>query len=478
MDPILFWNDVALEANRVSFTSGTNDQPGPPLSARALAIVHLAMYDAYAGVHGFPTDLPKYNTALTAPTLETGASVANNAAVAVAAAAHATLSKLYPSQKAFFVTKHLEAKLSSIKTKNGQVFGKLVAEEILKDRDNDGGVKKASERVSDDGYSISVQPGAHRPDPDNAGQGFHAPFYGKLTKSFAVTSRHPILPPPLLTNNDYKKSYEQVYAKGIAPGLMGTLPTAADKRNAHETIVGIFWAYDGARKLGTPPRLYNLIIRAIADAQDTTIAENARLFALVNVAMADAGILAWEEKYRYEFWRPVVAIRNDEDDPDSGWLPLGSPSSNPDLDTLPLGSMPTMNDSVKNFTPPFPAYPSGHATFGAAAFTIAEKYFAAIRPGVDVAKDLKFVSGELDGISKDNKGAVRPKIERTFAGGFKQMIEENGFSRIFLGVHWSFDAFAVKNNGTPDLTKNTGGVPLGTNIANDIFANKMKKSNV
>jgi hypothetical protein len=58
------------------------------------------------------------------------------------------------------------------------------------------------------------------------------------------------------------------------------------------------------------------------------------------------------------------------------------------------------------------------------------------------------------------------------------MIEENGFSRIFLGVHWSFDAFAVKNNGNPDLTKNIGGVPLGTNIAKNIFANKMKKSNV
>ena len=54
MDPILFWNDVALEATRISFTSGTNEQPGPPLSARALAIVHLAVYDAYAGVNGYP----------------------------------------------------------------------------------------------------------------------------------------------------------------------------------------------------------------------------------------------------------------------------------------------------------------------------------------------------------------------------------------------------------------------------------------
>jgi vanadium chloroperoxidase len=54
MDPILYWNEVALEANRISFTNGKNEQPGPTLSSRALAIVHLAMYDAYAGVQGNP----------------------------------------------------------------------------------------------------------------------------------------------------------------------------------------------------------------------------------------------------------------------------------------------------------------------------------------------------------------------------------------------------------------------------------------
>jgi hypothetical protein len=64
MDPILFWNEVVLEANRVSFTNSVNEQPGPTLSSRAMAIVHLAMYDAYAGVHGFPANLPKYNTPL------------------------------------------------------------------------------------------------------------------------------------------------------------------------------------------------------------------------------------------------------------------------------------------------------------------------------------------------------------------------------------------------------------------------------
>ncbi len=171
-----------------------------------------------------------------------------------------------------------------------------------------------------------------------------------------------------------------------------------------------------------------------------------------------------------EFWRPVVGIRNDPANPDSGWLPLGAPNTNTYDAEKGVGK--------RNFTPPFPAYPSGHATFGAAAFQIAELYFGSIRPGIDVAKNLKFTSDELNGKNADNKGAIRPEIERTFTDGFKQMIEENGLSRIYLGVHWSFDAFAVKPNGKPDLTQNIGGVPLGINIAEDIFANNMQKSNV
>lgn len=80
-----------------------------------------------------------------------------------------------------------------------------------------------------------------------------------------------------------------------------------------------------------------------------------------------------------------------------------------------------------------------------------------------------FVSDELNGITRDNKGTVRPRHLRKFDDGLWQMIEENGFSRVWLGVHWSFDAFAL-TAGKPDLTRNIGGVPLGLNIAEDIFA--------
>lgn len=93
MDPILYWNDVALEANRVSHTNGKGEQTGPTLSSRALAIVHLAMYDAYAGVINTPATLPPYLPGLPAPAA--GAS----ADAAVAAAAHSTCTSSSPARK-------------------------------------------------------------------------------------------------------------------------------------------------------------------------------------------------------------------------------------------------------------------------------------------------------------------------------------------------------------------------------------------
>jgi hypothetical protein len=92
-----------------------------------------------------------------------------------------------------------------------------------------------------------------------------------------------------------------------------------------------------------------------------------------------------------------------------------------------------------------------------------------------MSKDLDIVSDEFNGVTTDNKGAVRPRHLRNFADGLWQMIEENGRSRIDLGVHWIFDAFVVKDDGTPDLSRTDadgklfGGVPLGLQIAEDIF---------
>jgi vanadium chloroperoxidase len=430
------------------------------------------MYDAYAGAVNDPVNLPPY---LGLP----GPGVGASPDAAVAAAAHATLSKLFPSQKPFFDLKHIQANLSGAGLNKGHDFGLLVAQKLLEDRKDDPD-------AGDNGHAPSMAPGAHRPDPDNPNQGYHAPFYGAKCKCFAVTQRHNLLPPPQLGSNDYIRALREVRGRGVAPELMGHQPVNIPRRTVDQTLIGIYWGYDGAAELGTPPRLYNQIVREVAKGRGNTVAENARLFALVNAAMGDAGILAWDQKYIHNFWRPVVGIRehdgsmgpagganNDIDnDCDPLWLPLGAPKSN-------------SNSNEKNFTPPFPAYPSGHATFGAAAFHMT-RLFCGVPTGNrapdTLFQGLSFVSDEFNGITKDNKGAVRPKHSRNFPNGLWQMIEENGRSRVYLGVHWVFDAFAVDVNGAADFNQNIGGVPLGLKIAEDIFnggrAKGLKKSNV
>jgi hypothetical protein len=482
MDPILFWNGVALEANRVSHTNGQNEQTGPPLSTRALAIVHLAMYDAFAAVAGNPADLPPYLPGL--PAAPPGASEA----AAVAAAAHKTLSELFPSQKPFFDLKLAGA---SDETDPGHDFGMTVAERVLADRAGDPGSGAQD-------YRPSQERGRHRVDPDNPDQGFHAPFYGARSRLFAVTDRHELAEPPQPGDPDYLSALQQVRGQGCAPELMGTLPSSLTRRTANQTLRGIYWGYDGASGLGTPPRLYNQIVRWVAEnvphpdpgGAVNTPGQNARLFALLNVAMADAGILAWDQKYIHDLWRPVVGIR--ELDASMGPTGAGNNAVDDDCDPfwLPLGA-PLTNKTGKNFTPPFPAYPSGHATFGAAAFQITRLFYEVDRNSTQDnlfkdqnGNDVAFVSDELNGVNKDNKETVRPRHARTFRDGLWRMIIQNGRSRVDLGVHWVFDAFAVDNNGLPDLDRQNanglhfGGVPLGLTIAEDIFDDGMNKSTV
>lgn len=482
MDTILFWNDVALEANRISHTNDRREQTGPTLSARALAIVHLAMYDAYAAVANDPA-LPPYLPGL--PAAPPGATPA----AAASAAAHTALSALFPSQRASFDSRLSEA---GGLLEPGHGYGAMVANLLLQDR-------TADPTASDAGYVPSFARGRHRVDPDNPHQGYHAPFFGARSKGFAITVRHGLLAPPF-DDAQYLRALREVRGRGIAPELMGTLPNNINRRNVDQTLIGVYWGYDGAAGLGTPPRLFNQIVRRVAIARGNSEAQNARLFALVNAAMGDAAILAWDQKYLHDFWRPVIGIREHDpsmgmasqsendisNDCDASWLPLGAPATNSmNANFLVSAAAFPSNQAIvgrfKNFTPPFPAYPSGHATFGAAALHVTRLFYGTAvgdRAADALFAGLDFVSDEFNGVNQDNRGVARPRHVRSFPGGLWQMIEENGRSRVYLGVHWVFDAFAVKPNGSMDLAQNIGGVPLGLAIAEDIFATGMTKSPV
>ena len=493
-DPILLWNEVSLEANRVSHTNGQGEQTGPTLSSRALGIVHLAMYDAFAGIVSDAKKYPRYIDTKPDDPL-TDADIEE----AVAGAAYCTLSTLFRSQRAYFDA--ILAATGAEGTK-GYKFGLKVGQAILDDRAKDPG--------AGGDYMPSTLRGGHRPDPDNPTQGFYSPVYGAMSKGFAITERHELAPPPFLNpknpakdDPEYIAAVREVRGLGIRPEQIGTLPADLPRRTPTETLAGIYWGYDGVPNLGTPPRLYNQIVREIAKVRNADknrveqIGKNARLFAFVNAAMADAGILAWDQKYIHNFWRPVLGVREHDrsmgpnDQKGTSAFEL---AANSDPLWLPLGAQSTNRTDAKNFTPNFPAYPSGHATFGAAAFHITRLFygeggtFPKNAATDDLFDGLYFVSDEFNGQNVDNNGTVRPRHRRAFPRGLFDMIIENGASRLWLGVHWIFDAFAVKGDKRePDLTRQVevevkdgkgkpkkvkryvGGVPLGLVIAEDIF---------
>jgi hypothetical protein len=143
--------------------------------------------------------------------------------------------------------------------------------------------------------------------------------------------------------------------------------------------------------------------------------------------MAEAAMSAWEAKYLhiYDFWRPITGMR--ESDPGTGPSGLGdgNPNTIGDPNFHPLGA-PASNLQGPNFTPPFPAYPSGHATFGGAIFQILRRFYGTDHIG------FTFVSDEFNGITRDNGGHVRPYMPR-HSSRLSQAEEENGQSRIISG---------------------------------------------
>ncbi len=423
------WNTIAVDASgldhtppKAGETRNFKEQVGPCRASRAMAIVHIAMFDSVIAIAG---GYDSYTGIDPAPL---GASLT----AAIAQAARDTLASLFPAQTSIFDIKLAEdlAVIPDSQSKtDGINTGKAAAAAILALRENDGS-------EIDDPYAFGADPGDWQVDPINPTQSPLNPNWFRV-KPFAMNSatqfRAPA--PPDMTSAEYTAAYNEVKTLG------GDGITTATTRTEDQTQAGIFWAYDGTPSLCAPPRLYNQITRQIATDQAVTGMEEARLLTLVNVAMADAGIAVWESKYHYNLWRPVTGIREAAND--------GNPDTTADPTYVPLCA-PASNLAGANFTPPFPAYPSGHAGFGGALFETLRNFF-----GTDEIA-FNFTSDEYNGVTVDNLGNVRPLLPRSFAN-LSQAEEENGQSRIYLGIHWSFDKSA--------------GIAQGNSVADHVFAN-------
>ncbi|MFN2540958.1 MAG: chloroperoxidase [Chthoniobacterales bacterium] len=440
LDAVHRWNQVAIDATGLDHTPvqpGENrvfgEQLGPGRASRAMAIVHIAIADAVSAItHGFQsyTDVQLTHRPV-------------SLSAAIAQAAHDALVAVYPSQTQTFDTdlaNDLAGIRNQIAKNNGIDLGQRVASAVLALRANDG--SEIPEPVLGVDYFTSDQPGHWRQDPIGqqpialgAHWGECKPFVLQSGDQFRVPA------PPDMTSAEYTAAYNEVKSVG-GDGVV--TPTS---RTEEQTFIGTFWAYDGTPSLCAPPRLYNQITVQLADQKHLNIVDLARLLALVNTALADAGMAVWESKFYWDFWRPIAGIR--ESDPGTGSTGLGdgNPDTVGDVNFTPLGA-PASNLSGPNFTPPFPAYPSGHAGFGGALFQTLRRFF-----GTD-AITFTFVSDEFNGITKDNQGNVRPYMPRTFTS-LSQAEEENGQSRIYLGIHWAFDK--------------TQGIIQGQQIADYVF---------
>lgn len=390
-DVISEWNAMLRDAIRE--TGG-----GPCPIARAGAMMNIAMFEAMNSVKGAYTP---YLGML--PNAE-GAS----RRIAAAKAAHQILCEIYPSMEPEFTAKLNQAMLREpdpIARQRGLDLGIASALAVLAARANDGSQNTII-------YDPTPGVGHWRPTPPDF-TAPHAPHWGNVTP-FTMTSgdqfRPP--PPPALSSQEYADAYNQVKELGRRFG---------STRTPEQTEIAHFWGndLDGTYK---PPGHLNYITGVVARDQNLNAYERARLFALVNLAMGDAAISSWDAKYNTEldFWRPVTGIHEGDND--------GNPLTQSDPTWEPLNV----------WSPPFPAYTSGHATFGAAHAAVMRAFF-----GTD---DITFTVGT------DDPFAIG--VERTFHS-FTEAAWENAISRIYLGVHWIFDG----------VEGNLAGLALGDYVA-------------
>lgn len=378
IDQVLFWNQTALDMIALERTA-------PPVASRALAMLGVAVHDALASVGA--------NASLMV-SLDSEGSVDIDAAVAYAA--YEVLSALFPNQ-GIELTNRLNSVTQQLGTgasfHEGLRVGAVVAHDVLEMRADDGSTAVVTQPAG-------TVAGIWAPNPP-AFPAAEFPQWGAVDPFLLDSGDQFRAPTPLaLSSAEYVAQVAEVKALGAVNSTV---------RTDDQTEIALFWRDGGGTY--TPPGHMVQIALAAASAEGLTTTENAILFGMLNTAVADAAVAAWDTKYTYDYWRPIQAIRETFDDgnaltvADPTWTPLFA-------------------------TPSHPSYVSGHSTFSAAGAAVLTAVF-----GDDYAFSLTSVG--------------LPGVTRSF-DSFAAAAEEAGMSRIYGGIHYMQD--------------NTAGLALGAQV--------------
>lgn len=354
-DVVLQWNEQVMAI-------------GGPQIQRTLAMVHVAMFDAMNAIE------PRYRPYLTLPAPPAGASKE----AAAASAAHGVLLRLFPAEErvlAAALARSLLLVSDDVSETDGVRYGDTVAETMYRVRLADGILSEGGAFTPGEAPAAYRLTGGDHPEPVNTNAAEWTPFVLKSAQQFRPE------PQPALTSPRYARDLAQVQRIG---GLRSRDRTADQEQIAH-------WHSEHG------DIQFNRIARTEAGMDGRDVIEHARLFALLNLAIADAVTSAFEAKYTYGFWRPVTAIRQADldDNPDTNKDPVWSP-------LLP--------------TPPHPDYPSAHSVVHAAAARVMGAYFGNTHP-------FQTTSGTVPGVVRSYDS-------------FDAFAEEGASARVFAGAHF------------------------------------------
>jgi membrane-associated phospholipid phosphatase len=383
--PVVDWNQVLL-----TIVNTPGAQPATVHPTRSFAILHAAIYDA---VNSIDRTREPYLVSVRAPRSASETAAAD-------AAAHAVLVALYPAEQST-IDADYAAELAQVadgpaKAKGVNV-GVRIAADTLAVRADDGS------NATPPPFVAGAAPGDYRPTPPNlaapvfTGWGRVTPFVLEDGGQFRPA------PPPALTSDAYAAALDEVQSLGSA---------TSTTRTAEQTQIGTFWS---------PPiqNFWNQIADTVALGKHSDLPTTARLFAALDLSLADSTIAFYDAKYAYRLWRPVTAIREADAD--------GNPKTAGDPAWLPLAGN----------TAPDPSYPGAHSTLSAAAATV-----------------LASVYGDAQSFAVSSPSL--PGATRSFTS-FSGASQEAGLSRIYAGQHTRLDHVA--------------GVALGRNVATFVLHN-------